>query len=211
MGATDLLSRPAPGGKDTLVLGGDGPEWTRDSQALGVGSVEACAAMETRSRPAPGGADSIDFTKEAKKTPVPELMARPSPGGSDSVDFGKSAEKTSVEELMSRPRVGGCATVVLGSDNASWARDSQAVGVGSAEAVASMDSVARPAPGGVDSIDFGGKPEATSKEQLLTRPPVGGKAMVVLGGDDSAWKTDSSALGVGSKDAVVHAEPRSQV
>merc|ERR1719506_2813182 len=123
-------------------------------------------------------------------------MVRPAPG------------PTSAEELLMRPRPGGNTTMVLGSDDAQWIRDSQAVGVGSADAVASAESMVRPAPGGVDSVDFGSKTELLSKEELLVRPAVGGQTVVVLGGDQAAWTTDSGAIGVGSEEAVSPAGPR---
>merc|ERR1711937_679787 len=117
-----------------------------------------------------------------------------SPGGADSVNFSNyefhqlcTDARISAQELLARPQVGGSTTVVLGSDDSSWARDSQAVGVGSADAVALMKSVDRTAPGGVDSVDFSSKPAALSKEELLSRPAVGGKTAVVLGGDKAAW------------------------
>lgn len=206
--AIDLLSRPAPGGKTTVILGGDDTQWSTDSQNLGIGSAAACTTMEPRTRPAPGGADSIDFTVEVSNPSVEALMARASPGGADSVNFSCQPEsQISVPELLTRPRVGGNVSVVLGSEEGQWIPDSQAVGIGSMEAVIAMDAVTRQAPGGIDSIDFGSKPDPLSKEDLLSRPAVGGKAVVVLGGDDSTWTTDSSAIGVGS-DVALEVEPR---
>jgi len=210
--AVELLSRPAPGGKTTVVLGGDDAQWSTVSQAHGVGSAQACAAMEPQIRPAPGGADSINFAAEVNNPSVQALLARASPGGSDSVDFSTTpALQASAEELLTRPRPGGNVTVMLGSDGAQWIRDSQAVGVGSAEAVAALESTARPAPGGTDSVDFSSKPGHVSKEELLARPAVGGNTVVVLGGDQAAWTTDSSVIGVGSEEAVSHAGPRCNI
>jgi hypothetical protein len=210
--AADLLSRPAPGGKATVLLGGDHADWSTVSQVLGTGSAEACANMESRPRPAPGGADNVELAADAKNLPVETLLARASVGGLDSVDFtSQPASQSSAEELLTRPYVGGNATVVLGSDDGEWTRDSQAVGVGSAAAVAAMESVSRPAPGGVDSIDFGTKSVALSKEELLARPAVGGQTVVVLGGDKPAWATDSKTIGTGSYEAASKAPSQAPV
>merc|ERR1719482_1442599 len=120
----------------TVVLGGDDAKWTTASQVHGVGSIEACTVMEPRDRPAPGGVDSVDFAAKTVNPPVQALLARASPGGSDSVHFGDASTlQTPAGDLLARPKVGGNATVVLGSDDPQWLRDSQTVGVGSSEAV----------------------------------------------------------------------------
>jgi len=209
----ELLSRPWPGGSATVVLGGDTPGWSTDSQAVGVGTAEAAAMMESTVRQAPGGVDSVSFNAEQTNMGAEELLARPSPGGADSVDFALwSAEKSklSSETLLARPRVGGSTTVVLGGDSSEWTTNSTVVGVGSVEAIAVSETPVRHIQGGKASIEFGAAEGNLPSAELLARPSPGGETAITLGGDKVDWKTNSSAFGVGSVEAIAEAEPRSR-
>lgn len=199
----ELLARPWPGGSASLVLGGDSVGWTTNSQAVGVGSAEAAAAVQEVPRPAPGGADSIDFCAAPTNTPAKELLARPSPGGADSVNFAPArVEQIPAEVLLARSSVGGSATVVLGGDSGDWSTNSQVHGVGSIEAIAASEARIRPSPGGYDSVDFAAADRGLSSEVLMARPSPGGQSDIMLGAENGEWKTNSSAVGVGSLEAV---------
>jgi hypothetical protein len=166
--AEELLTRPRVGGNSTVVLGSDGGEWTRDSQAVGVGSSAAVEAMESVPRPVPGGADSIDF--------------------------GETSVALSKEELLARPAVGGQTVVVLGGDKPKWTTDSDTIGTGSYAAASKAQLKAPVPPGGIDSVN--GITDAISSasvEELLLRPATGGggKTTVILGGDSADWTTSS--------------------
>lgn len=65
------MARPSPGGKATVVLGGDDSNWKTCSGSVGVGCLDAAA---TGGRPATAhsasaAVDSIDFTKGPDQTP----------------------------------------------------------------------------------------------------------------------------------------------
>jgi hypothetical protein len=207
LSSEELLARPFPGGATTVVLGGDTSQWTTNSQVHGVGSVEAVAAAEPTVRAAPGGIDSVNFHALNSTLTAKELLARPSPGGSDTLDLNPVADPTpSSEALLARPYPGGNTTVVLGGEKSQWTTNSQIHGVGSMEAIAAAEPGVRPAPGGVDSIDFGAQPSNPSSEVLLARPQVGGATEIMLGGAHADWKTHSSTLGAGSVEAIAQAE-----
>jgi len=54
--------------------------------------------------------------------------------------------------------------------------------------------LARPSPGGHDSVDFSFEaPAGSTATELLARPKPGGADTVVLGGDDPCWEKSSSA------------------
>jgi len=231
-----LVPRGSPGGKATLCLGGDDAEWLTHSSAHGIGSSQAFASAEVQARQGPGGKDSIDFGGVDGALSAEMLLARSSPGGVDSVNF--SQDHSAVFPLVpplpgSSP--GGAATVVLGADSAEWSTNSSSHGVGACEAVAFSTPV-RFAPGRGDSIKLGGNDhgEVVSAATLLTRPSPGGvasidfantnpnnfigevapkgspggKASIVLGGDNAEWSTNSSAHGIGSMEAVALTESR---
>merc|ERR1719162_527268 len=126
LSADSLLARPYPGGSTTVVLGGDKGVWTTNSQAHGVGSVEAVAAAEDVVRQAPGGVDSINFGAEQSSLSSELLLARPSPGGATKI--------------------------MLGGDKGDWQTNSSALGVGSMAAIAEAEPQVRPPPGGTDSV-----------------------------------------------------------
>jgi len=65
------MARPSPGGKATVVLGGDNSNWTTCSGAVGVGCVDAASTVDrpATAHIAPAAMDSIDFTKGPDQTP----------------------------------------------------------------------------------------------------------------------------------------------
>jgi len=257
-----VVSRQPPGGKATIMFGDDSASWMASSEAHsnfqteiamqaspeprmppgGVDSVKlggpvaSPAAEELLARPSPGGGeDSIAFGKDSGDgLPAVQLLARASPGGADSVDFSSVVRNLSAESLLARSWPGGATTMVLGSDNCEWGTDSQAHGVGSAEAAAMFEVPIRPSPGGADSISFatvdctqssaqlltrpfpGGTDSvdfspivvASSSEELRARPYPGGSTTVVLGGHSNPeWTTNSQVHGAGSAETIAAAEP----
>jgi hypothetical protein len=198
-------------GPSSVVLGCDKTEWFTNSSINGAGSAEAVAAAEPRVRTAPGGADTVDFGNANIVTAsAEELLARPAVGGADHLDFASQGDSgLPAQELLMRPSVAGLASVVLGADGADWKTDSQAVGVGSAEAITSArgaaDAWVRPPIGGADSVSLGGAPPPACKP-AFTHPT--GAATIVLGADPAEWSVDSKTLGAGSAEAVAAAELR---
>jgi len=130
---------------------------------------------------------------------------------------------------MARVAPGGVSTVLLGGDETTWTTDSQALGVGSAEAVATAERRDRCAPGGASSIEFGKDSGNVPVEELLARPSPGGQETLLLGASESAtviprghpggeatvllgsentdWITSSSSHGVGGIEAAASAVP----
>merc|ERR1719444_729599 len=65
------MARPFPGGKATVVLGGDDSSWKTCSAAVGVGCMDAASTVDgpATAHIAPAAMDSIDFTKGPDETP----------------------------------------------------------------------------------------------------------------------------------------------
>lgn len=102
-----------------------------------------------------------------------------------------------------RGSVGGASAVVLGADTNDWTTNSSCHGVGGAEAAAAAEPRVRLAPGGAASIAFGEGDAAVSTEDLMARPSPGGADSVIqildelAGATPLAEKPSSFAAGVG--------------
>merc|ERR1719272_2903253 len=115
--------------------------------------------------------------------------------------------------LGPRKYTGGEASVKLGGPVASPAaeellarpspggEDSIAFGKDSGDGLPAAQLLARASPGGADSVDFSSVVRNLSAESLLARSWPGGATTMVLGSDNCEWSTDSQAHGVGSEEA----------
>jgi len=198
LSAQELMARPATGGKASIVLGGDTSNWTTSQGETHVQKEIAGSEVEYQ---APGGTASVDFGAITNcKLTVEELLARPAPGGEKTFTFGQMPVHSPIaSDLRLRPSPGGSANVVLGSDDGQWDTSSQ---THNGEVGLTALPYVRPPPGGVDSVNMAAPKDMTSVETLLARPAPGGRTTVVLGGDDSSWKSCSNAVGVGCTDAA---------
>merc|ERR1712032_1641149 len=85
----DLLLRSPPAGEDHVVLGSDQEDWNTNSSAYGVGQTQSTFLAAQAPRCPPGGTSSISFESVVGGLSAEELLTRPSMGGPSTVDLSQ--------------------------------------------------------------------------------------------------------------------------